>query len=113
MKVPLRQLLGDSHIAAVAIAVLLLRSFELGVRSLGQPLFLLGGFFVNVVAVRDIPSGTFTLGQWLTLMPDLLSFVGSCITFGAAWLLSRWVFGMSPFRSLTDCRATIARRNHA
>jgi hypothetical protein len=113
VKAPIRQVLGDSHIAAVAIAVLLLRSFELGVQHLGQPLILIAGFLIHVVATRAIPYGSFTFGQWLMLIPAVVNFIGSFILVTAAWFLSRWVFGMGPFRSLTDCCAKLARRTDA
>ena len=113
MRPSIRQILGDSHIAAVAIAVLLLRSFEFGVRSLAQPVVSLTGFLIDVVAIREIPYGTFTSGQWFTLLPAFANFGGGVISLFAAWLLSRWVYGMGPFHSLTECSTKIARGNDA
>src|ERR1700692_3381076 len=74
VRLPLRQILAESHIAAIAIAVLLLRSFESGVHGLGAPLFVVVEFFVSVVAIGGIPygSGT-TLGEWLPLIPSFAS----------------------------------------
>jgi len=115
VKPSIRRILADSHIAAVAIAVLLFRSFEFGIRSLGRPLFLVTGFLVDVVAVRGIPygSGTFTLGEWLTLIPTFAYLSGTVISLAAALVLSRWVYGVGPFRSLSEYSTRLVRRNNA
>ena len=113
MKPSMRRILGDSHIAAVAIAVLLLRSLEFGVRSLVQPAVSLGGFLIDVVAIRGIPYGSFTSGQWLTLLPIVVNFSGAVVSLIAAWLLSHWVYRIGPFRRLSECGTKLARRKLA
>lgn len=68
----IRKVLSHSHIAAIAIAVLLLRSLDLGFRAFGRPLLLVVDFLFDLLALRGIPYGKFTLGQWLTLIPTRL-----------------------------------------
>jgi hypothetical protein len=110
----LREVLADSHIAAVTIAVLLIWSLDSGVRAVGPLILSVVGFLVNVVAIRDIPygSGTFSLSYWLTKIPIFTYFLGAVLSLGAAWTLSRWVYQKGPIRSLIECRARLARRNH-
>lgn len=110
-----REVLDDSHVAAVAIAVLLLWSLDSGVRAFGRPLFLVANFLVNVVAVRGIPygSGSFTFGESLTLIPSLEYLLSAATSLGACLLVSRWVYGVGPFRSLSKLRTRLARKNYA
>ncbi len=111
MPLSLRQILVDSHIAAVAIAVLLVWSLDVGARALGRPLFGVINFLINAVAIGGIPyrSGTFVLSEWFTPLSYVFS---GTIYFGAAWVLSRWLYGTAPFRSLSECCAKIVRRNY-
>jgi hypothetical protein len=104
------QVLADSHIAAVAIAVLLLRSLESGVRILEHPFYRVVDFLINAVATRGIPSGsgTFTFIDWLMPFGYLINTI---TTLGAAWLVSRWVYGVGPFDSLSRCHARLTRRS--
>jgi hypothetical protein len=105
-----RGVLADSHIAAVSIAVLLLRTLESGVKALQGPLFRCVDFLVTAVAIRGLPygSGRFTLID--SVLP--LGYLTDAITtFIAAWLLSRWVHGVGPFRSLSKCRTRFTRRS--
>ena len=115
VKPALRQVLADSYIAAVAIVVLLVWSLDSGVRTIGPPILSLVRFFVNVVAIRNIPYGTatFSLDYWLTQIPAFNHLVDAVIRLSAAWVLSRWVYKVGPLRSLTECRVKLARRNHA
>jgi hypothetical protein len=105
-----RGVLADSHIAAVSIAVLLLRGLESGVKALQGPLFRCADFLVNAVAIRGIPygSGTFTL---IDLAIPLGYLTEAMTAFAAAWLVSRWVYGLGPFCSLSKCRARLTRRS--
>ena len=114
MRPTLREVLADSHIAAVAIAVLLIWSLDAGVRAIGPQLLSAFGFLVTVVAIRGIPYGfgTFSLGYWLRLIPTIDHFVDAVIRFCAAWALSRWVYKLAICRSLSECRVKLARRNH-
>jgi len=111
----LREALADSHIAAVAIAVLLVWSLDSGVRALWPPLVRGAEFLVVVVAIRGIPygSGNFTLGDWIMLVPTLAYLFSAIITLGAAWSVSHWVYGTGPLCGLSKSRTSLARRTHA
>jgi hypothetical protein len=105
-----RGVLADSHIGEVSIAVLLLRALESGVKAIPGPLFRFADFLVTAVAIRGIPfgSGTFT---FIDLAIPLGYLAEAMTAFAAAWLVSRWVYGMGPFRTLSRCRARLARRS--
>jgi hypothetical protein len=106
--------LADSYIAAIAIAVLLIWSLDSGVRAIGPPILSTVDFLVTMVAIRGIPfgSGTFSLVYLISQIPTLTHFLDAVVTLSAAWVLSRWVYKMGPCRSLIECRARLARRNH-
>ena len=55
MRPTLREVLADSHIAAVAIVVLLICSVDSGVRAIGPPILSIVDFLVMMVAIRGIP----------------------------------------------------------
>jgi hypothetical protein len=69
-----------------------------------------------MVAIRYNPSvydvGDFSLGQWLSQIPRITDFLDAVISLSAAWVLSRWVYKAAPFRSLSECRIRLRRRNH-
>jgi hypothetical protein len=101
---PLRQVLADSHVAAVAIALLLLWALDAAFRGILDPVFLLTG-----ILIRDIPA----LGSppvRLTLITNGYLLNIAIVSIAAAWLLSRWVYGMGPLRSLSVCCSNLARR---
>jgi hypothetical protein len=106
----LRGVLADSHMGEVSIAVLLLRALESGVKALQGPLFRFADFLVTAAAIRGIPyhSGTSIL---IDLAIPLVYLTEAMTAFVAAWLVSRWVYGVGPFRSLSKCRARLTRRS--
>jgi hypothetical protein len=111
----LRQVLKDSHVAFVAIALLLLWSLGDLFHGLWDPVSRLGGFFLFAIAIRDIPYFSFTLttADRLRLIISGYFLYGAVASFSAAWLLSRWVYGMSPVRTLTECCSALTGRKHA
>jgi len=106
----LREILADSYVSAVAIAVLLYWSLYWGFSALWSILAHAASFLFTAVAILGIPyvSSTFTGADRLMLTVLFNAFV----CFAAAWLLSRWVYGTGPLRSLSKCRTRLARRNH-
>jgi hypothetical protein len=114
MKIQLRQTLADSHVAAVAISVLLFWSISWAVPAFWGPFLCLFEFLATAVAARDISvsSAKLDAADWVMLMNTCFFFVNAVITFAAAWLLSRWVYGEGPLRSLRRYRGRLARRSH-
>ena len=106
--------LADSHIAAVAIVVLLMRSLDSGVRAIGPPLLPVVDFLITAVAIRGIPSGfgNFGFTYWLSQIPTFNHLLNPLISLGAACALSQWVYKLGPFRILSECRVRLAGRNH-
>ena len=112
LKPALREILVDAQIAPVAIGVLLLWSLVSGAVVIGHIIFQAVGFLVNAVAIGGIPHGSFTRSYWLEQTTTISNFLMTALSFGAAWLLSRWMYEATPFRSLNKSVARFARRNH-
>jgi hypothetical protein len=110
----LREVLAESHIAAVAIVLLLIWSLDSGLRAVARPILSVVEFLITLVAIRDIPYGfgTQSLGYWLSQAPAFTHFLNALVCLGAAWGLSRWAYRVGPCRSLIECRERLARRNH-
>jgi len=110
-----RQILFDSHVAAVAIAVLLVWSLSCILEGLWPPVFSAISFAMTAIAIRGLPfipsRSSFSTRLIIFLSCDFLLRAFACVL--AAWILSRWVYGMGPLSSLAMCRARLARRNHA
>ena len=87
MRPTLREVLADSHIAVVAIVLLLIWSLDSGLRAVARPLFSLIDFLITLVAIRDIPYafGTHGLGYWLAQSPTFTHFLNAVVCLGAAW----------------------------
>ena len=115
VKPSLREVLADSHVAAVAIAVLLLWSLDSAFRALWEPLYSALSFLVTAVLILDIPyisPALSLMNRWMWII-SLAYLYGAITCFFAAWLLSRWVYGLGPLRSLSEYRSRIGRRTHA
>lgn len=114
VKTSFREILADSHISAVAIAVLLLWSLESALNALWNPLFAAASFLFAAVAILDIPyfSPTLTRADRLMWIATGFYLFNAFMSFASAWLLSRWVYGLGPLRSLSKYRANSARGNH-
>ena len=115
MKGRLRKVLADSHVAAVTIAVLLMWALDATFRGLWDPAYDLGAFVLTGLAIRDIPyvSPTLTVADRLMLITTGYFLYSAVICFLAAWLLSRWVYGMGPIRILTTCGNRLSGRKNA
>jgi hypothetical protein len=113
MKRSLREALAESHTAAVAIAVLLVWSLDGAFRALWDPAFSAASFLFTAVAIFDIPyfSPTFTIVDRLMLITTLSHLYTAIVSFSAAWLLSRWVYGAGPLRTLMSYRSKLTGRH--
>jgi len=114
LKLPLRQVLADSHISEVAIAALLLRSLEQAIRALWTPLERFAVFLFTAIAILDVPYFSLTLSSVdrLLLTRIFLNLISAFTAFASAWLLSRWVHGAGPIRSLSSCCRRLRRTSH-
>jgi hypothetical protein len=110
----LRQILFDSHVSAVAIAVLLVWSLSYVLEGLWQPVFSAISFTMTAIAIRGLP---FDVPRFFA--PRDMVFVSCDALFNAATsilaasILSRWVYGMGPLRSLKMCHERLVRRDNA
>ena len=106
---PRSHVLAESHISAVTIAVLLLWTLDWGVRGVWTLVVPAADYVVTAIAILGIPYAHIPVMWTLTVLYLLSSF----LSLTAAWLFSRWVYGVGPFRSLTGYRRGADRRNHA
>jgi hypothetical protein len=115
VKPSLRKILADSHVAAVAIAALLTFALQSFVDALWSPFVRVADFVLNAIAILGIPSGSWRFG--FTDLNALTAALSYClyafISIVAAWLLSRWIYGMTPISMLRAYHARFARRANA
>lgn len=114
MKPSLRKTLADYHVSAVAIAVLLFWALYWGFTALWSPLAHAAGFLFRAVAILGIPFGSFTYtGADRLMFTTTLAFLfNAFVCLAAAWLLSRWVYGTGPLRSLRKCGTKLIGGSH-
>jgi hypothetical protein len=108
-----REILADSHIPAVAITVLLFWSVESGLKALLRPFLRAVDFFPTAVAIRGVPySGPNGIQDRILLTTTFVYLFDAVVSLFAAWLLSRWVYGVGPLRCLSKYRTRLARGDH-
>jgi hypothetical protein len=112
VKPSLKEILAEYQVSAVAIAVLLYWSFYWGFSALWSPLARAASFLFTAIAILDIPYHYFTGADRLMLTTTLVFLFNAFVCLAAAWLLSRWVYGTGPLRSLSKCRTKLTGRNH-
>jgi hypothetical protein len=114
VKPSLRKILADYYVSAVAIAVLLYWALYWGFTALWSPLARAASFLFTAVAILGIPFGssTYTGADRLMLTTTLAFLFNAFVCLAAAWLLSRWVYGAGPLRSLRKCGRKLAGRSH-
>lgn len=113
MKQSLREALADSHIAAVTIALLLFSSVDCTFRAVWPYAFEAISFIFTAVAIWDIPYFSFDGVNRLQLVATLSYLYSAIVEVLAAWLMSRWIYGVGPVRSLIEQRRTLTRTQHA
>ena len=114
MKGRLRQVLADSHVAAITIAALLMWALDATFRALWDPVYVLGAFVATGIAIWDIPyiSPRPTVADRLMLITTGYFVYCAIVCFLGAWFLSRWIYGMGPLRSLMTYRSKLIGRKH-
>ena len=112
MKPSLGALLRNSHVGVVAIAVLLLWSLDAAFLALSIPVYDMGTFLVQAIAIVDIPYHRDFPGNPYNLMMFGLYGISAAIDFGAAWCLSQCLYRSGPVQCLRVYATRIARRPH-
>jgi hypothetical protein len=111
----LRQALADSHVAAVTVAVFLVWALDSACRGLWDPVYRLGAFVFTGIAILDIPyiSANPTTADRLMLIVTGYYFYSAIVCLLGAGFVSRWVYGMGPFRCLMLCGRRLTGREDA
>ena len=112
-KPSIRKVLADSCVGAVAVAGLLVGSVDYVLQASAIPLSRLITFFVTAAAILDIPYFYRSEADHLMWMSSLMILHFAALSLALAWLLSQWIYGAGPIRSLTECRERFMRRQHA
>jgi hypothetical protein len=117
MKPSIRTVLAESHIAAVAIAWLLVWALAATVTGLWYPLYRAFSYAVTAIAIWDIPSSSLflldsTSGR-LILITYLTYVVFAVLYLVAAWVLAIWVYALSPLAMLKQYNRMIQGKIHA
>ena len=120
MQGSLRKALIDSHVAAVIIAVLLFSSLSTAFMALwgfaDGVLYFLAAEAAGKASFADVNLEYATsrmLSEALDNLPVRLSLLVSALAcMLAAWLLSRWTYGVGPLRTLGSYRDKLSRMPH-
>ena len=106
----IREVLADSHVAAVAIAVLVIGALDSVGEAVWPPLNRILTFLGTAIAIRDIPYFGVTILDRMYVSNAVTYGIFAVSNFLAAWILSRWVYGAGPIRSFADCAMRMSRR---
>jgi hypothetical protein len=85
VKPAVREILTRSHVAAVAIVVLLLSSFGTLVRAISKPLPGVPDYVATAVAILGTPARGFTVTDKITLIIAAGYLIDGCVALTAAW----------------------------
>jgi hypothetical protein len=109
----LRKTLADSHVSAIAIAMLLFRSLDSALWVLWGPLSDGPFFFFSNGVIFDVVGFSRALmnNNRFSLFLTFSWLLNSLVYLAAAVLLSRWVYGMGPLRSLSKYGARLSMGN--
>ncbi|SRR5258708_820178 len=109
----LREALANSHVSAVAIAVLLFFSVQAMLFGLWVPTFRVLNYLFEAVAILDTPyfARGLTIIDRTQILITSFYFVHAVFSFVAAWTISQWVYGAGPIRALIVHRAALQRGN--
>jgi len=114
MKPSLRQIVAHSHVSAVAIAVLLIWSFDSVLDAFWDPLLNAVSFLITAVALLGLPyiPPEFRFSRRIMFITTSYFLFNAFICLAAAWLLSHWVYGTGPLGSLKSYRERLSGRSH-
>jgi hypothetical protein len=109
-----RKALADSHVAAIVLALLLFWPTQAVLQAMRGPFIRAVTFAVTMIAIRDVPSmspGLNTIDR-LMLAAFVSTLCRAVLSFAAAAILSRWVYGTSPLYVLRIYCSQLARRTN-
>jgi len=110
----LRETMAESHIAGVAIAVLLVWAIFWGFQGLWVLLDRFISFLILAIAIFDMPYFPRDFTRYgMVLFTSSFDLFYALVALGGAWLLSNWVYGVEPLRGLRECYARFVGRNRA
>jgi len=114
VKTSLREVLADSHIAAVAIALLLVGALGSAASGIWSVLLPTINFLAYAVATLDIPylSDAISQAGRVDLALKMLYFFYALMGLCAALILSRWIYGVGPIRCLAQYRTGPKKGSH-
>ncbi|MGB9070491.1 MAG: hypothetical protein WCC21_18125 [Candidatus Acidiferrales bacterium] len=114
MKRPWADILSESHVAAVAIALLLACSLEAAFTAVWGPLAHLLGYLMTAAAILDIPyfPRTLTPADRLESLVAAADLFYAFVYLVAACLVSGCVYGTGPLPVLSQYRTTLPGRDH-
>ena len=101
----LRETLAESRIATVTIAVLLFWAFASFIQGLS--------FLLTLRTYSTMPYVSPRLANADELLSALFGLIVVAVDVGAAWVVSQWVYGVGPIRSLSRYGTGQASRNNA
>ncbi|HEV2484412.1 MAG TPA: hypothetical protein VGT08_02680 [Terracidiphilus sp.] len=116
MQATLRKVLIDSHVAAIAIAVLLAGAIEFVFIALFDPASRVLSFLTIAVATNSppyIPRTVDYAARNVSLQASLFDLSVALNNLACAWLISRWAYGTGPMRILRNYRDKLMRRKDA
>src|SRR6185312_8761220 len=107
---PLRDCLVRSHVASLTIAVLLLWALHSAFMAVWPLLSDGGEFLFTAIAIRDVPYFSGTAMDKLMLLKSANYLYAAVVASVAAVIISRWVYGVGPFRTLSAYRGKLRHR---
>jgi hypothetical protein len=115
MQNSLRKTLIDSHVAAIAIAVLIFTCVAEAFFAVWYPVERFLSSLLTAVATGDIPYIPRAVDALtrVNLLAAFTQLVSALSVLAAAWLLSRWIYGTGPLRSLGAYQGKLSRKTHA
>ena len=93
-----RGVLVRSHVGAVTIVFLLLGAVGAALQGLSLHAVHAADFVLTAVAIRGLP--LISAGDRMEAVIAAIYIYDAAIGIVAAWLLSRWVYGVGPLRAL-------------
>jgi hypothetical protein len=108
----LRDCLIQSHVASVTIAVLLLWALHNAFMAVWPVLSNASEFLFTAVAILDIPYFSMTVMNGWVLLMSANYLYAAVVASAVAWIISLWVYGVGPFRSLSAYRGKLLGRRH-